>query len=180
MRRFIHTGYTVTIFLALLLPGAAGILLGKAGPSASPAPTLIRANGVLIETYENGKLTPVRFIAGYVFAQDKDGAWRGYWQHICMTPFDEDRSVCLKVETWSTDDGNIANIQSFPNGCSFDLTVGSLFGRRVLQVIVKKEGIKNTVLASGLWYSEIGQTELKKEWRSTDKVYFELPYNKVF
>jgi hypothetical protein len=97
-----------------------------------------------------------------------------------MSPFDEDKTVCLKIEAWSTANGDITNLQSFPNGCSFDLTVKSIFGRRTFQVIVKQEGIKNTVLATALWHSEIAQTEIKMEWRSTDKPYFELPYRRVF
>ncbi len=179
MRRSIPIGCAATIFLAMLLGRAAGVSLSRVEGPTAPAPALIRADGVLIETYENGRLTPVRFIADYVFLR-KDGVWRGYWRHICMTPVDDDRSVCLKIESWSTDNGDITNLQSFPNGCSFDLAVGNLYGRRSLQVIVKQEGMKDTVLASGLWHSEIGQTELRKEWRSTDKPYFELPYNRVF
>ncbi len=140
----------------------------------------MRADGILIETYEDGKLIPVKLIANYLFAQDKQGVWHGYWRHICITPFDEDRSICLEIEMWSIETGEITNFQPFSNGCSFDLAVGELFGRRTLQVIVKEQGIKSTVLASGLWHSEITKTEFKKEWRSTAKPYFELPYNRVF
>jgi hypothetical protein len=179
MSRSIPIGCAVAIFLAVLFGRAAGVSLSKVDRPPGPAPTVIQANGVLIETYENGKLTSVKFIADYVFLQ-KDGVWRGYWRHICMTPVDDDRSVRLKIESWSTDNGDITNLQSFSDGCSFDLAVGSMYGRRSLQVIVKQEGMKNTVLASGLWHSEIGQTELKKEWRSTNKLYFELPYSRVF
>ncbi|MCX5645314.1 MAG: hypothetical protein NTZ17_11650 [Phycisphaerae bacterium] len=182
MRGFVYAGCAGVILFTLLVPGAANVSPGKVSSSTGSKPRIMAQTGVLIETYDDGKLTPIKLIADYLFAQDEQGVWRGYWRHICITPFDADKDVCLKIEMWSTVTGEITHFQPFSNGCSFDLIVSdnALFGRRTLQVIVKEEGIKRTVLASGLWHSEITKTEFKKEWRSTDKLYFELPYNRVF
>ena len=145
MRGLIHTGCAATVLFALLLPGAADVSPGKVSSATDPKPRVMAGTGVLIEIYEDGKLTPVKLIAYYLFAQDKQGMWRGYWRHICINPFDDNKTVCLKIEVWSTSTGEITHFQAFSNGCSFDLAVGDLFGPRNLQVIVKEEGIKSIV-----------------------------------
>jgi hypothetical protein len=88
MKRHIHAGCIAAILfiLVLLATQAADISSGKAGPSSDSKVRSIAAMGVLIETYEDGKLTPVRLIADYLFVPDERGVWRGYWRHICITP----------------------------------------------------------------------------------------------
>ena len=180
MKRFVLTGCAVMVLSAMLFGQTEEISLSKVDAPTESGRTIMAAVGILIETYQNGKLAPTKLIGEYLFARDKGGMWGGYWQHIQMTPVDNDKSVCLRMVRASSDDGEIANIQSFPNGCSFDLVERSFARRAALQVIVKEDGVKRTVQASGLWYDTTRETELKMEWKSTDKPYFELPYKKVF
>lgn len=149
---------------------------------ASPdkIPATISGSSVKIEIFEDGKITGDKLLADYLFVQDKNSQWHGYWRHIYIHPDDDQKDVLIKIESWSIENAQITNFQTFKNGCSFDLDVGNLYGNRKIQIVIKKEGIKDIVLGSALWYSEILERELKKEWKSTDKLYFELPYTKIF
>ncbi len=144
-------------------------------------PTIFSGTGVKIEIYEDGKVSGRKLLADYFFKQDQQGKWYGYWRHILISPFDDDKSVALKIESWSTENGEITNFQAFKAGCSFDIDVSrALYGNRMIQIIIKEENSRELVLGSALWYSKILERDLKVEWKSTDKLYFELPYTKVF
>ena len=140
----------------------------------------ISGNGVKIEIYDDGKLSSHKIIANFVFYPEDNGKWRGFWQHIYIAPNDEMKDVLLKIESWSIDEGAIKNFQKFKGGCSFDLMAGHSFGKRNYQVVIKQKDNDIEVAGSALWYSEILKRELKMEWKSTEKLYFELPYNKIF
>ena len=146
----------------------------------NPPLSYISASSVKIEIYEDGELTDHKILASYGFARDRQGQWHGYWRHIYICPWHEQGDVCLKIESWSIADKQITNFQSFANGCSFDLSLGSLFGNRKMQIVIKKGGFNNVVLGSAIWYSDILGGELKKEWKSTEATHFELPYKRVF
>jgi hypothetical protein len=60
------------------------------------------------------------------------------------------------------------------------MVLGLGYGKRICQIVIKKYEDAIDVNGSGLWYSDILKRPLKKEWRSTNKRYFELPYNKIF
>jgi hypothetical protein len=70
MKRFIPIGCVMALFVALL-GQTTDTSLGKV--DAVGGGGHIAAIGVLIETYEDGKLRPVRLIADYQFLRGKDG-----------------------------------------------------------------------------------------------------------
>jgi hypothetical protein len=137
----------------------------------------ISGSGVKIEIFEDGKMIPHKMIADFFFYQEKNDSWRGWWQHIYIAPDDGAKDVILKIQIYSMDDGTIKNFQRFNDGCSFEMLAS--LGRKY-QVVIKENDLMTKVSASALWYSELLKEQIKIEWKSSDKVYFELPYNKVF
>jgi len=148
--------------------------------SAYAQSNIISGKAVKIEIFEDGKISPHKIIANFFFFQNENGLWSGEWEHIYIAPFDNVKDVLLKIERWSTYQGTIQNFQKFSNGCSFDMSVGKMFGDRKYQIVIKENGSTPEVRGSALWYSEVLKNQMKIEWKSTDKRYFELPYNKVF
>jgi len=140
------------------------------------------STGVKIEIFENGKITPNKMIADYLFYQEEDKSWSGWWQHIYIAPNDDNKDVILKIQRYSTGEGTIQNFQRFSDGCSFEMLVSD--GRKY-QVVIKESSSKSKLLlpkvsASALWYSEVIKEQMKIEWKSSEKFYFELPYTKIF
>ncbi len=140
----------------------------------------IYGSAVKIEIFDDGKISPHKIIANFFFFQEKDGSWAGQWEHIYIAPNDEAKDVLLKIEKFSTAERTIQNFQKFNDGCSFDMLAGQDFGNRKYQIVIKENGSMPEVTGSALWYSELLKNQIKIEWKSTDKLYFELPYNKVF
>jgi len=141
---------------------------------------VVSGSAVKIEIFDEGKINSHKIIANFFFIQDKDGSWQGQWEHIYIAPNDEEKDVLLKIEKFSTVEGTIQNFQKFNGGCSFDMLAGQDFGNRKYQIVIKEKGSMPEVAGSALWYSELLKKQIKIEWKSTDKLYFELPYNKVF
>ncbi len=156
------------------------MLASFASVNAYAKSDMISGNAVKIEIFDNGKLSPHKMIANFFFFQEKDGSWQGQWEHIYIAPNDDAKDVLLKIEKYSTVEGTIQNFQKFNDGCSFDMSVGQDFGDRKYQIVINENGSMPEVNGSALWYSEVLKSQIKLEWRSTDKLYFELPYNKVF
>jgi len=143
-------------------------------------PSIISGSAVKIEIFDDGKISPHKIIANFFFFQEKNGLWQGQWEHIYIAPDDQAKDVLLKIEKFSTAEGTIQNFQKFDGGCSFDIIAGQDFGNRKYQTVIKENGSMPEVIGSALWYSELLRKQIKIEWKSTDKLYFELPYNKVF
>lgn len=137
----------------------------------------ISSSGVKIEIFEADKMTPHKIIADFFFYQEKNESWHGWWQHIYIAPDDGAQDVILKIQRYSIDEGDIQNFQRFSDGCSFEMLVSP---DRKYQVVIKENGSMPKVSASALWYSELLKEQIRIEWKSSDKLYFVLPYNKVF
>ena len=140
-------------------------------------PGLVFGSGVKVEIFENDKMTPNKMLVDYSFSQEIDGSWSGWWQHIFIAPNEGAKDVILKIQRYSTDEGTIQNLQSFSDGCSFELLVST---DRKYQLVIKGKGSSLEVKGRALWYSEMLKEEVRIKWESTNKLYFELPYKKVF
>jgi hypothetical protein len=156
------------------------MLLSLISINASAQSSNILISGVKIEIFEDGKMTPNKMIADFFFYHEENKTWHGGWQHIYISPNDSSKDVILKIQSYSIDEGTIQNFQRFSDGCSFEMLVSE--GRKY-QVVIKENSLMPLlpkVTASALWYSPLLKEEIRTEWKSTDKLFFELPYNKVF
>jgi hypothetical protein len=135
-----------------------------------------------MEIFEDGKLSDCKMIVDLKI-YDYSNEIYVIWDDVFIRPAHELKRVCLKAEHNSTQDGSIKDVRVSKDSFSFKIDFTGTFGGagRTVQVVGKKEEGTNeySIQAVGLWWSDILNSTIKTEWRSTDKK-FVLPYKEVF
>jgi len=168
---------TILACLCLLISAVLAIAKGSKVSKAVAVHTHMK-----MEILADGQPTEDRMLVGLdIF--DHAGKIHVIWNHVYIRPFHETKTVVLKAQHFSTQEGSIKNVMANNDSFSFTLDFsGELLGAgRTAQVVGSKQesGIGYDMEASGLWWSPILNKKLKTEWRTTDKK-FVLPYKEVF
>lgn len=61
---------------------------------------------VYLDGYEDGKISGEKVIADLLIT-NLNGCVQVFWEHIYITPFPEEKDVCLKIQRFSSDEGTI-------------------------------------------------------------------------
>jgi len=135
-----------------------------------------------METIDDGKVTETKLLV-HLTIYDYDNKIHVIWKHVGIAPDHERKRVCLTAWQYSTYDGSITDVTVRKDRFSFTIRFHTLFAvdeRTVKITGHKKPGeLDYSVKGVGLWWSDILNTTVKTEWRSTNKKFI-LPYKEVF
>jgi hypothetical protein len=172
---------TTISLIIMILTMATGVLAATSNDL-----DFISSQSRYLEVFENGKMTPLKIIASF-YLDNRKGDNKVKWQHIYITPFDKQRDVNLKIESFSTEDGTINNVKrNRDNTLTFTLDPGIVFSDpksvRLINVWCKvsNSGEIESVRASMKYYSNIVKASFVTTWQESKEPYFDLPYKRVF
>ncbi len=139
------------------------------------------------DVYEDGKMTGEKIIANPLIT-NVNGKMQIFWSHIYITPFHDQKDVCLKIERFSSDEGTIRDFRlNKDHTATFQIAPGPYVAdsssERNINVWLKlSEDNKSIVDVSCnmAFWSNILNKKILKEWKQAKEPRFELPYKTVF
>lgn len=179
MKRFL-----ILLFVCLM---GFGRLSASTCFAESPSQTLLIGGDLYLDVYEDQKMTGEKIIAKPLIS-NVNGQPQVFWSHICITPFHDQKDVCLKMERFSTDEGTVRDFRlNKDHTMTFQIAPGPYgadsSSERNINVWIKLSDDDRQILdinCSLIFYSNIVNRKITKEWKQAKEPKFELPYKTVF
>jgi len=140
-----------------------------------------------LDVYEDGKMTGEKIIANPLIT-NVNGQIQIFWSHIYITPFHDQKDVCLKMERFSSDEGTIRDFRlNEDHTATFQIAPGHYAmdpsSERNISVWLKLSEDDKSIIdvnCNMTFWSNILNKKILKEWKQAKEPRFELPYKTVF
>lgn len=159
-------------------------------PVTQRIPDILPLGGgaLYLDVYEDGKMTGEKIIVEPFITSNVNGQIQVFWRHIYITPFHDQKDVCLKMEQFSSDEGTIKDFHlNKDHTATFQIAPGPYLrdpsSVRNINVWLKLSENDESIIdvsCNMAFRSNILNKTILKEWKQAKEPRFELPYKTVF
>lgn len=175
------------VFSILFILLCSNILYAPISASELVNQAMLISETLYLDVYEDQKVTGEKIIANPLF-DNVEGQLQVFWAHIYITPFHDQKDVCLKMERFSSAEGTIRDLRlNNDHTITFQIAPSIYIldpgSERNINVWCKLSEDNKSLVdinASMTFWSNILNKKVVKEWKQAKEPKFTLPYNTVF